>query len=392
MESMLKKVRFTVVGVLALGIVLPAWAADPGSPMSLSVRAAAEYDDNRDAVESNREDTFNYILEPRAAFTYDFAATYLDFYYMPQLLWSSNARDDQNDTEVYHELGINARHELTPTVALRANNRFSRTDDPRATEGGITVRERATFYMIALNVGMDAELMPLTLLSVDGRSEIKRYDKSIWKNYEEDRHGASLRLRREMGMMMNVVTTLRYTQSKFYGDFDRGAEYLYAGLGLEKTFSPNLAGYLHLGWNRADHNELAGSKNEPAGSARLIVSPSPDTSLSLAAQYELSDSDALTYSTQERTSFAVTLDHRFTPQLSSALRVEHTLGKYKGQTSINPAARDGDDDMTAVHVRGVYHILRNLDLEVGYLFEDWDSDIREQFTRNKYTVAVRASL
>ncbi len=392
MGSMLKKVRFAAVGVLAMGIVLPAWAADPGSPLSLSVRAAVEYDDNRDAVESGREDTFNYILQPRVGITHDLAATYLDLYYMPYLLIRSDARDDQDDTELYHELGIDVRHELSPIITLRANNRFSRTDDPRATEGGITVRERASFYMNMFTLGLDAELMPMTLLSVDGSSEIKRYDRSIWKNYEEDRHGGSLRFRREMGMMMNVVKTLRYTRSKFYGDFDRGAEFFFVGLGMEKTFSPNLAGYLHVGWNRVEHNEISGSKNEPAGSARLIVSPSPDTSLSLAARYELADSDALTYSTQERTSFAVLLDHRFTPQLSSAVRVEHALGKYRGETSIDTTARDGNDDMTAVHLRGVYSILRNLDLEVGYLFEDWDSDVREEFTRNKYTVAVRASL
>ncbi len=389
---MMKRVRFIVIGVLALGIVLPLWARDPGSPLSLSVLLEGEYDDNRDGDSSGKEDTFNTKLQPRAAFAYDFGITYIDLFYMPYILMRSNARDDQNDTEFYHEVGAELRHELTPTLTLSLSDRFSVTDDPSVSEGGVTVRESATYNRNVLNLGLGIEIDPITMLEVGGRSEIKRYSDSIWRNYDEDKVGANLTLKRELGMMMNVLTTLSYTKSEFNDAVDRGAEFVFAGIGLEKTFSPNLAGYLNVGWNTANHNELGGSTDTPAGSARVVLSPTPDTSLSLAASYALADSDWMGYSTQERTAFSATLNHRVTPLLASALTLEHVLGAYKSDTAVIQGLPDGDDDMTAVHARAIYRMHHNLNLEVGYQFEDWDSDIRDSFTRNKYTVALRAAL
>ncbi len=394
MRSMMKRVRLAVIGLLALGVVLPAVAWDPGSPVSLSVRLEGVYDDNRDGHESNKEETFNTKLQPRAAFAYDFGITYIDLFYMPYILTRSNARDDQNDTELYHELGANLRHDLTPALTFSLSERFSMTDDPRVTEGGVAVRESATYNRNVLNLGLGIEVDPMTAVELGGQSEIKRYDKREWRNYDEDKLGASLVLRRELGLMLNGLVRLSYTKSEFSGEIDRGAEFIFAGIGLEKTFSPNLAGYLNLGWNSADYNELDDSKDTPAGDVRLVLSPTPDTSLSLAASYELADSDWRGYTTQERTAFSATLHHRLTPQINSVLALEHVLGAYKGDTALEEDLQlgDGDDDLTTVRASLLYNLNRNLDFELGYQMEDWDSDIRESFTRNKVTVALRATL
>ncbi len=392
MSSMMKRVRFTVIGVLALGIVLPLWARDPGSPLSLSVRIEGEYDDNRDGDSSGQEDSFNIRLQPRAAFTYDLGITYVDLFYMPYILMRGNARDDQNDTELYHEVGAELRHDLTPTITLSMSDRFSVTDDPRVSEGGVTVRESANYTKNVLNLGLGIDMDAMTMMEIGGHSDIKRYSERAWRNFDEDKLGANLTLRRELGMMMNVLTTLRYTKSEYNDIVDRGAEFVFAGIGMEKTFSPNLAGYLTVGWNTANHNSLGGSTDTPAGNARVVLSPTPDTSLSLAASYELADSDWMGYSTQERTAFSATLNHRVTPQLASALTLERVLGAYKSDTAVIQGLPGGDDDLTAVHARAIYRMHQNLNLEIGYQFEDWDSDIRDSFNRNKYTVALRASL
>lgn len=392
MGSMNKKVRGVVAGLLVVGVLLPCWAWSAEDSVSLSVRVEGVYDDNRDGVENDKDSNFDIKLQPRAAFTYDWGQTYFSMFYMPYVLWRSDARDDQNDSEVYHELGVNFRHELTPLLTLKLSDRFSVTDDPRVSEGGVTVRESATYTMNVLNVGMDVEVDPVTVLSVGGLSSLKRYDKSVWNNYDEDKLGANLAIKREMGMMLNGLAQVRYTKSEYQGNSDRGAEYLFAGVGLEKTFSPNLAAAANVGWNTANYNELSGSKDTPAGDVRVVVSPSPDTSLSLSARYELADSDWIAFSTQERASLAATLDHRLTPKLSSALVFMYANGEYKSATAMVDGVQGGSDSLIAVRARAVYSLNRNLDLELGYQLEDWESDIRESFTRNKATVALKASL
>lgn len=389
----MRRVRFAAMGLLACGVMASAWAWDPGSGVTLEVRLEGEYNDNRDGTESATEDTFNFKLQPRAAFAYDFGLTYIDLFYMPYFLTRSDARDDQNDTEFYHELGANLRHEITPGLTFRISERFSMTDDPRVTEGGTTVRESATYNRNVLGIGLDIDVDPMTMLAVGGRSEIKRHDRREWRNYDEDKWGADVVLRREMGAMMNGLARFNYTKSEFSGEIDRGAEYIFLGVGVEKTFSPHVAAYINVGWNSADYNALDDSKDTPAGDARLVLSPTPDTSLSLAASYELADSDWWGYTTQERTALSATVNHRLTPRIASVLALGHTLGAYKSDTALgNQQPGDGDDDLTTVRAGVVYRMNHNMDLEFGYQMEDWDSDIRDSFTRNKYTVALRARL
>lgn len=393
MSSMMRGVFFAVIGLLVSGVMISVRALDPGSPLTLEVALEGEYDDNRDGTENNTEDTFNFKLQPRAAFAYDFGLTYIDLFYMPYLLMRSDARDDQNDTELYHEVGANLRHEVTPGLTVRISERFSITDDPRVTEGGTTVRESATYNQNVLGIGLDIEVNPMTMLQVGGQSEIKRYDRREWRNYDEDKWGANIALRREMGAMMNGLARFNYTKSEFSGEIDRGAEYIFLGIGVEKTFSPHVAAYVNVGWNSADFNDLDDSTDTPAGDVRLVLSPTPDTSLSLAASYELADSDWWGYTTQERAAFSATVNHRLTPRIASVLSLGHTLGAYKGDTALGDHQReDGDDDLTTVRAGVVYRMNHNMDLEFGYQMEDWDSDIRDSFTRNKYTVALRARL
>ncbi len=389
---MMKTVRCAVIALVAVGIFVPSQAWSAGDSMSFSVRVEGVYDDNRDGVENNKDSNFDTKIQPRVAFTYDLGRSYMSLFYMPYVLWRSDARDDQNDSEIYHELGVIFNYELTPTILFRASDFFSMTDDPRVSESGVTVREDATHILNTLNLGLDMEIDPTMLLSVNGMSSIKRYDEGVWNDYDEDKLGVGATMRKEMGIDLDGLAIARLTQSEYHGDRDRGADFVFAGLGFEKTFNPNLAAALNVGWNRASYNDLSGSKDSPAGDVRVVVSPSPDTSLTLSARYELTDSDWFAFSTQERTSFVAMLDHRLTPKLTSGLSLIYANGEYKGDTAMVAGATDGSDDMIAVKARAKFSINPKLDLELGYQFEDWDSDIRPSFSRNKTSLALRASL
>ncbi len=393
MGSMLKKVRFAAFGLLALGMVLPSRALAQGNPISLSLRVEGAYDDNRDGVKSGKESNFDTKVQPRIAFEYDLGRTVMGLYYMPYVLFRSDAREDQNDSELYHELGANLSHELTPIVTVKASEQFSYTDDPRVTDAAGGPRQSATYLLNLFKLGLDVQMDPTTELSLGAFSSLKRYDERVWSNYDEDKLGADLALKKEMGYQMIGSAIGRYTQSEYYEVLDRGAKFIFAGLGVSKVFSPNLAAAVDAGWNHANYNDVSGSKDLPAGSVRVILSPSPDTALTLLGRYELADSDASEYSTQERALAAVSLDHRLTPKLMAGATVMYVNGEYKSKTAMPGAVvGDGSDNLTAARVRATFSVNRNLDLELGYQFETWDSDIREDFTRNKVMLAVKASM
>jgi hypothetical protein len=52
----------------------------------------------------------------------------------------------------------------------------------------------------------------------------------------------------------------------------------------------------------------------------------------------------------------------------------------------------GNDDLMLGALRGIYRINRHVDFELGYQYEDWDSDVRESFTRNLVTAVVKTRL
>ncbi len=392
--SIIKNLRYALFIVLAVGAASPASAWLHGSPASLSLRVESAYDDNRGGVAADKEENFDIKIQPRVGLTYDWGRTYLNAFYMPYLIWRSNALEDQRDTDVYHELGGSVRHEITPTMTLNVSDHFSLSDEPRIVEEGVSVRENATYIENILNVDLDHEISPVMMLSVGGFNTIKRYEKRQWNAQEKDKYGVLVGLRRELDVMLNAMANVRYDRSKYHGETDHGAEYVFASLGVEKIFSPKLAGQVNFGWNRANYNEVSGSKDMPAGNARVVVSPSPDTSLQFGVRYELTDSDSEAYSTQERSSYTATLNHHLTPRLVSGITLMYASGEYKGRTATRTDAEfpGGSDDLSAVQASAVYRLTRNIDLEASYQFEDWDSDIRGSFTRNRAVIAVRAAL
>lgn len=396
-----------VVGVLVAQ--LSAMAADEQNPWKLSLTIKGANSDNRDATKSDKENNFDTIVEPRVEASLDMGNTKLDFYYAPYLIWRSNPRDDQNDVELYHGLSVGVDHKVSARVALLARELFEYTDDPKVTEGGTTVRENASYMLNRVTAGGIFGLAPKTSAVLNGDHSLKRYDKSAMADYaDEDRYGADLSLKYAVTPDMNATVEAGYSAAMFEG-IERDSAVQTYGVGVEKTFNPNLYGTVVVGYQNASmDNAKEDSVGSPTVAARVTCSPAtPATRLTLSGSYSLEPPDLAPYSIQERTKLQVAVEHDINA-LTLGAAATYANGKYDEDSVVEDMAQTtsaqaagagtaavftgGDDTLMDAALSATYKINRNLSVGVAYEYEDWDSDVRESFSRNVVSVSVRGQL
>jgi hypothetical protein len=180
---------------------------------------------------------------------------------------------------------------------------------------------------------------------------------------------------------------------------DRGFQSLIAGVGVEQTFSPNLSGRATVGYMMKDLKAAnAGDESSPYAEASATVSPSPDTSVTLAGGYSLYQSGILTYASQERASASLSVGHDLTTRLALRVAGSFINSEYKASSSVDTVAetsvRDGSEDIWVFSTRLVYRLdpARRHSIEAGWSHTTLSSDLREEFDRNRYDAAWRIQL
>ncbi len=392
---MSKSSRLLIVLVAAAFVLqVTALGQESTKPWSLSAGVRERWTDNRDGVKSDKEDNLDSILELRADFHYRLEQTVFDLFYMPTPVWRSNPRDDQKDYSIFHSVGAAVDHSFSARSRVYAVEMFDYTDDPRATLGDGSVREKASYYLNRLNGGVDYGFSPNGTLGLDGRYSVKRYDKKIWAdNSDEDRAGAGLTCKYALSPDMSVLAKAGYNWASFEGPRN-GAGIQTYGVGLDKKFSAMLSANVLAGVDYATLDNAADdSESAPMASGEVVVSPSPTSRLRLGAGYMLEQSDVDPFALQARTVVSAKLEHELTAKLAASLMALYQNGSYdKGYVTDGNTGADGDDALQFGSVGLAYKIDRTWTVGASYDLEHWDSDLREDFTRNTVSGFVRATL
>ena len=133
-----------VAGVCAIRLQA---APEGKAPVNFSVETRGEYTDNRDAVATGEESNFDFYLSPRIDVYLDFERTFVNLYYVPTFRYRTDPAPTQNDSEFFHDFGLNLDSQVSPNTALRLHEKFDYNDDPSVEDGGFTVREDRTYIM-----------------------------------------------------------------------------------------------------------------------------------------------------------------------------------------------------------------------------------------------------
>ncbi len=394
----------TMIRLLVVSSVMlvSAWAVaqdqqDQTKPWRVTVNAGAQYTDNRDGVDQNKESNTDFFIEPRGdLFWRDGERTLVDFFVAPMAKLHSNPRETadgepQNDTELFGSVGIDLMHQLAPRVRVKAGDTLTYNDDPAIDEGGVNVRQSANHILNSLYGDVGVDVTPKVSAEIMGRSVIKRYDEEVVAdNEDEDIFDTEADLGYLMGSGYKVFGLVGYSAfDNTSTERDRGSDVYAVGAGIEKVFNPDVHGRILGGYQVASYaDDSLDDVNTANGKAEMVFRAQSPTRFRVGAVYGFFAPYVRPYSLQTLSSVQGSIEHDLLPQrLTVTLRGQYSNGEYDEE---GPTLPGGSDKLATAGLSASYRIDRHWSVGAGYTYENWDSEVRESFSRNYVDANVKA--
>ncbi|HRZ13451.1 MAG TPA: outer membrane beta-barrel protein [Kiritimatiellia bacterium] len=380
---------------IAVGLMMVcgevAQALEGVKPYQVINRLRLEYDDNIYQEETDKNDSIKIIEEIEIMLNYRLEQSFLSLRYRPSFVWWSDREPD--DTDLNHEFDLIANHTFTPRLALSLVDTFRRGEQPELTDRDVVVREKDDFIYNTANGTLSYMFRPQTRLDVAGRYILMRYDEDAVSDTDDfDLLVGGLTLRHQLVQETAVLGELRIEDVDYEGP-DRGSATLSAGAGVEHSFSQNLLGMLHGGYQNKEYNDNdLGSDSSPYADLALTYLPTPATRLSLGGGYSLFETDVYPFANQTRARVYASLAHDFTARISFYLSGAYSDSEYDAEDSIEAdTVTDGNEQLVLVSARATYQLNRSNWLEAGWQYQDFTSDLentagdslRESYDRNR---------
>lgn len=402
MKSLNKMFLVVMLVPIMAGMKGVAQEQDLGTPTDgpwlFSSRAGGVLSDNRDGTKDNKESNLDLFIEPRVDYRFrDGQRTVLDLAALPMVKWHSNPREaslgsGQNDTELFGTAVVELSHQMTPRLLLSIGDAITYNDDPEVSSGGQNVRSSNNHIWNSAHASADYAVSEQLTGGIGGSYALKRYsDSKVAQTEDEDIFDGNVNAGYVMGAGYKLLG--KVGASKFENNDvnnTRGSTVLSLGAGIEKTFTPDLIGKIMAGYQHGEfENDAQDAIDTPNGSAELTMRAASETRFRVGGSYGLYAPYVEPYSIQTMTAINAGVDHDvLSKRLTVSLNGQYGNGHYKSEN----AAKGGDDTMVMVGVRADYRINRNWSVNGGYTLENWDSDVRESFTRNTVDCGVKAQL
>ncbi len=394
-----RKARWAIawVGVAAL-TGAHALAMGEGDPVTLSVRVGAEYTDNRDSLPVE-EDNLDINVIPRIdAFLRGERLT-LNFFYEPTYRYRTDPSPIQNESELHHDVGLNADFEAAPRVSFFVRERFNVTDDPAIVEEGMTLRRDSSYTMNRAEAGSNLRVGRLGRLTASGRHRIKRYDESpVARESDEDQWGADVRFWQKLGPTLGMSLSGAYEETDYKSarGLQRGFSSLSFGASLEKAVGAALSAAVWGGFKELDYDDSElGKDSAPYVMAQLRVEAHPGLRMFLRGGYMLRDSDAYPYVSQTQTSYGLDaqwdISARWMIEAGGAWRVGEYDADVAPVTATDPSyvrPVGGEEKRLSAWGSAAFRFNETTSLRLRHLYEDVDSDVSPTFTRNATRVEL----
>lgn len=367
-------------------------------PLRLSARVGGEFTDNRDGLK-DKKGNLDLFVEPRADYRFrDGDRTVLDFAVLPMVKWHSDPRtleegSAQNDTELFGTAAVELMHQLNRRVQLNLSDAITYNDDPEVSNGGANVRRSDNHIWNSLHAGVEAGVTEKVFAGAEGNYILKRYsDSAVANDEDEDILNGQGYMKYKTGAGCNLLGLV--SASDFKNDSttrQRGAQVYGAGAGLEKIFNPDMTGKVTVGYQHGVYDDDSLSDiDTPNGEVELTLRSASATRFRIGGSYGLYAPYVRPYSVQKLAAVTASVDHDLLPnRMVATLRGQVGRGDYKSEGADFPG---GNDDLITVGASLDYRFSRVWSCNVGYTYENWDSDVRESFDRNMVDFSVKAEL
>ena len=398
----MKHIRLFIVAGLLLALAVPAMAAPASSPLHMNNRLRLGYDDNiyqeddNPSLGSDPDSSLRVIEEIEMLVNLNLERTYLGLRYRPSLIWYEDREPD--DTDILHDMDLNFTHTFSPVLSLSISDTLRAGQMPELHDDGYVVRQNDDNIYNSVLGTLSYNVRPETRIDVSGRHIMLVYDEDANDNNNYYSMVGGLTLRQQLASRTTVMVDGRY-QTLIYNDADdehnRDADTLYAGLGLEQTFSPQLIGSVRAGLeNRMYDDDYYDDNAQPYGELSMTFLPTPATRITGAASYSLYESDIEEYLNQNRTYLSLSLAHDFTAKLSFYLSSAIAFSTYEADYALDGELQDEDETSYLVSARATYRVNRINWIEAGYQYVLYDTDVldRESYERNRFDIGWKIQL
>lgn len=367
---------------------------EPVDTVQFSVSLQGDYLDNRDTSEADKESTFDFYVRPRLDLVGNWERSMADLYYAPALRYRTDPSDLQNDSELYHDLGLLLRHDLNPSLRLRLSENFNFTDDPSVSQDGDTLRRSDSFFLNRVAGGATYQFNPRTDADVSAFYSIKRYDEELVADEsDEDRLGGDVAARRQVTRNLTALAMVGMRDYDFESAVaDRGSTVLMAGVGLDDVLSPNLRLGARAGWQTADYGDSTiDSEDLPYLNAHVLGAPGGGrTRLRGEATYQLRDSDVYPFVTQEATDFYGGVEYDVTELVTLGLNGTYRISQYDEDTipAGAPRVEGGDETTILARAQVSLELSDNTLLSLEQRYEDVSSDVDTSYDANTTSIML----
>ena len=400
----MKYVPQLFVAGLMLALATPVLAASADSPFHVNNRLRLGYDDNiyqsDDLPELNRtpQGSMRVVEEIELLVNLNMERTYLGLRYRPSLIWYNEREPSSSD--FLNDLDLNLVHNFSPSLTLSLSDTLRAGELPELQDGEYVVREKDDNYYNSAMATLSYNLRPETRLDLSGRYITLIYDTDSPAKDNNDYYSivGGLTLRQQLASRSTVMGDLRY-QTLTYNDsnaeFNRDAATIFAGLGVEQTFSPQLLGSLRGGVeSRSYDDDLYDDNTKPYVEGSMTFLPTPATRITASASYTIYESDVDLYLSQDRTYLSLSAAHDFTAKFSVYASGAYTLNAYTEEYSLDSQLGDADENSFLLSARLSYRVNRINWVEAGWQYVQMDSDLenRESYKRNRIDIGWKIQL
>jgi len=362
------------------------------SPLRFSAEVRGAYTDNRDSTPV-KESNFDTFLTPKVALGVDGQTYLIDAYYAPSLRYRSNPADNQNDSDLFHDLGVKLDLKPDSTLTFRVRENFNYSDDPAVDQNGVNVRENVSYYLNTIELGMKKRFSTYNEGDVYVRSMIKRYTEDTVA-YDSDRDQLDVggylwrQIQPTLGVRAKASYSM-YTYGSTKTEFaDRDFNVLFGGLEMLKRLTPAFIGNLAVGAQMAEYSSPAiDSQISPYAQIGANGELRPDLRINAALTHGLRESYAAPFASQiyDQLSGRVELDTSET--ITVAAFGTYRISKYDDGVDPTRSAKSGDETTTEVGADLTVRI-GQIALKVCQTYENVDSDVYLSFKKNTTSASM----
>lgn len=392
----MKQLRCAAFAALLILFALPAdlLAVGEGAQwFQINNRLRVEYDDNVNLTPENEQDSYKIIEELELFLNFNLDQSFISLRYRPSYVYWTDREPD--DTDFNHDIDFVLNHEFTPRLSLSVKDTFRIAELPELIDRGTTFRENNDFKYNQANGTLAFLFAPQTRAEFGVTYDLLRYDESTIADVSDyDIYTFGADLRHQVVPETEVSGQLRYETTKYDAN-DRDADTVQIGGAVDQTFSPALLGNARLGWEHKEFDDgTIDNSDQPFIDGRLTYLPSPATRLSAGGGFSQSETDVAPFANQDRLRLFASVAHDWTARVQWFLSTTYILNQLDAAEAVSGAATpvDGSENIFQLSSKLTYRLNRSNTLEAGWQLVNLDSDVRDDYLRNRLNLGWKTEL